>query len=72
MMTFTYTEARTQLAALLDKAADQPVIIRRQQGTDVVVINAEQFSAFQQAKFDAAHHKCREVYRDTLKALAEK
>ncbi|KAB8306097.1 type II toxin-antitoxin system Phd/YefM family antitoxin [Erwinia endophytica] len=54
MITLTYSDARAQLADVLDKAVDQPVTITRRMAPDVVVISAEQFAALQQAKFEAS------------------
>lgn len=54
MITLTYSDARAQLADVLDKAVEQPVTITRRMAPDVVVISAEQFAALQQAKFEAS------------------
>jgi antitoxin YefM len=46
-MTTTYTDARANLAALCDKAANdrEPVVIRRRGAEDVVLIAADELSS---------------------------
>lgn len=68
----TYSDARTHLADLLDKAVAQPVTITRRTAPDVVVISAALFADLQQTKFNAALGRVEAANSETLKALASK
>ncbi|MEC5321052.1 type II toxin-antitoxin system Phd/YefM family antitoxin [Brenneria populi subsp. brevivirga] len=72
MITLTYSDARAKLADVFDQAIEQPVTITRRSAPDVVVISAEQYAAFQQARFETAMKRVTTDNHEVLKALADK
>ena len=72
MITMTYSDARAKLADVFNTASEQPVTIVRRSAPDVVVISAEEYEAFQQAKFEAAMARVAADNHETFKALADK
>ena len=50
MQTVTYSEARENLKAVLDKAADDraPIMITRQRGENVVLISASEWAGMEE------------------------
>ena len=53
MQAFTYSEARANFAAMLDKVNDDhaPVLITRQQGKPAVLMSLEDFSAWEETAY---------------------
>jgi antitoxin YefM len=53
MQAVTYTHARTNFAAMLDKVNDDhaPVLITRQQGKPAVLMSLEDFSAWEETAY---------------------
>ncbi|WP_310608372.1 type II toxin-antitoxin system Phd/YefM family antitoxin [Buttiauxella brennerae] len=73
MNTMNYSEARQNLAAALDLAVEgQPVTITRRGHKSAVIISAEEFERYQEAKMDAEFAAIMDVHGDTIRALADK
>ncbi|WP_277971749.1 type II toxin-antitoxin system Phd/YefM family antitoxin [Pantoea agglomerans] len=74
MMTIPFSDARQKLASVFETAVKQPVTITRRSAPDVVVISAEQFAEFQQAKFEASLARVmgKPKNQDLFKELADK
>lgn len=74
MMTIPFSDARQKLASVFETAVKQPVTITRRSAPDVVVISAEQFAEFQQAKFEASLARVmgNPKNQDLFKELADK
>jgi len=73
MQTMNYSEARQNLAAALETAAlGTPVIITRRGHKPAVIISAEEFERYQQAKMDAEFAAIMAIHGNEIRELADK
>lgn len=73
MNTMNYSEARQNLAAALDLVAEgQQVTITRRGHKSAVIISAEEFERYQEAKMDAEFAAIMDVHGDAIRTLADK
>ncbi|MGM3190176.1 type II toxin-antitoxin system Phd/YefM family antitoxin [Dickeya dadantii subsp. dieffenbachiae] len=73
MKTYTITEARQNIATVIDTAASgEPVEIKRRDGTSAVLIPKAEFEAYQKARLDAEFDFIMQRHGHTLKALADR
>ena len=73
MQAVTYSEARANFAAMLDKVNNDhaPVLITRQQGKPAVLMSLEDFSAWEETAYLLrSPDKKREAWEDLKKARA--
>lgn len=72
-MVYTSSEARANIATMLDKAiSGEPVEITRRDGGVAVVISKAEFEAYQNAKLDAEFDVIMGRHGRTIKALADR
>lgn len=72
MITVTYSDAHAKLTDILDMASEQPVMIVRSSAPDVVVISAEEYEVYRQAKFGSAMAHVGVDNHELFKALVDK
>ncbi|MGM3162973.1 type II toxin-antitoxin system Phd/YefM family antitoxin [Dickeya undicola] len=73
MKTYTITEARQNIATVIDTAASgEPVEITRRNGTSAVLIPKAEFEAYQNARLDAEFDFIMQRHGHTVKALADR
>lgn len=73
MPTMNYSEARQNLATALDLAVEgQPVTVIRRGHKPAVIISAEEFERYQEAKMDAEFAAIMNVHGEEIRALADK
>ena len=61
MKSISATEAKQRLAALLDAAQREPVVIRRQNRDVAVIISAEEYDRIRGVKVDELDRLCERV-----------
>lgn len=72
MITYTSTQARANISAVLDAATSgEPVEIIRRDGSAAVVISKADFEAFQKARMDAEFDFIMQRHGRTVEALAD-
>ena len=73
MHTMNYSEARRNLALVLETAATgTPVTITRRGHKAAVIISAEEFERYQKAKLDAEFDAIMAIHGSEIKELADK
>lgn len=73
MITYTSTQARANISAVLDAATSgEPVEIIRRDGTAAVVISKSDFEAFQKARMDAEFDVIMQRHGRTVEALTHR
>ena len=73
MHTLNYSEARQNLALVLETAATgTPVTITRRGHKAAVIISAEEFERYQKAKLDAEFDAIMAIHGSEIKELADK
>ncbi|CDL79423.1 MULTISPECIES: type II toxin-antitoxin system Phd/YefM family antitoxin [Xenorhabdus] len=73
MRTYTSTQARANIAEVLDTAAHgEPVEITRRDGSSAVVISKAEFDAWQNAKLDAEFDSIMQRHGHTIEALTNR
>ncbi|WP_313098825.1 type II toxin-antitoxin system Phd/YefM family antitoxin [Atlantibacter hermannii] len=73
MQTMNYSEARQNLAAALETAAlGTPVTITRRGHKPAVIISAEEFERYQQAKMDGEFAAIMAIHGNEIRELADK
>lgn len=70
MQTYTSTQARANIATVLDTALNgEPVEITRRDGSSAVLISKAAFEAYQNAKLDAEFDAIMQRHEHTIEAL---
>ena len=72
MIPITYSDAKARLVDILSTASEPPVMIVRCSAPDVVIISAEEYDIFRQAKFKAAMAHIGADNLAVFRALADK
>lgn len=73
MITFTSTQARANIATVLDKATSgEPVQITRRDGTAAILISKSEYEAYHNAKLDAEFDEIMQRHGRTVKALTDR
>ncbi|ASO10604.1 type II toxin-antitoxin system Phd/YefM family antitoxin [Salmonella enterica] len=73
MQTYTSTQARANIATVLDTALNgEPVEITRRDGRAAVLISKAEFEAYQNAKLDAEFDVIMQRHEHTIKALTDR
>ncbi|EOU9528363.1 type II toxin-antitoxin system Phd/YefM family antitoxin [Cronobacter dublinensis] len=73
MRTMNYSEARQQLASALESATTgTPVTITRRGHKPAVIISAEEFERYQEAKLDAEFAEMMAVHGNEIRELADR
>ncbi|CAI0786209.1 type II toxin-antitoxin system Phd/YefM family antitoxin [Serratia entomophila] len=73
MIIYTSTQARANIAAVLDAATNgEPVEITRRDGSAAVVISKADFEAYQKAKLDAEFDHIMQRHGRTVEALTDR
>lgn len=73
MKEINFSDARQNLAAVLQQATDgEPVTITRQGHPSAVIISASEFQDWQTAKMDEEFSAIMNVHGDQIRALADK
>ncbi|TYL41661.1 type II toxin-antitoxin system Phd/YefM family antitoxin [Dickeya sp. ws52] len=73
MKTYTITEARQNIATVIDTAASgEPVEIKGRDGTSAVLIPKAEFETYQKARLDAEFDVIMQRHGHTIKALADR
>ena len=73
MMTYTSTQARANISAVLDAATSgEPVEIIRRDGSAAVVISKADFEAYQKSKLDAEFDFIMQRHGRTVEALTDR
>ncbi|MEK9496761.1 type II toxin-antitoxin system Phd/YefM family antitoxin [Photorhabdus sp. P32] len=73
MRTYTSTQARTNISALLDTAVNgEPVEITRRNGSAAVVISKAEYENYRNAKLDAEFDHIMQRHGHTVEALTDR
>ncbi|PKE31597.1 type II toxin-antitoxin system prevent-host-death family antitoxin [Rahnella sp. AA] len=73
MKEFNYTDARQNLADVIQMAAEgEPVTITRRGKAPAVIISAEEYAAFLKHKLDREFEEMMGVHGDAIRALADR
>lgn len=72
MRTVNYSEARQNLAEVLESAVTGPVTITRRGHKSAVIISAEEFERYQTARMDDEFAAIMAVHGNELRELADK